>query len=43
MQKSGGIIVDILEDELEVTDAETTWEINFALKKFRRTVRRKKK
>jgi hypothetical protein len=43
MQKSGEIMADILGDDLEVTDAETTWEINFALMKFRRTVRQKKK
>ncbi|MCL2291253.1 MAG: ORF6N domain-containing protein [Bacteroidetes bacterium] len=43
MQKSGEIIADILGDDLEITDTETTWEINFALMKFRRTVRQKKK
>jgi phage regulator Rha-like protein len=43
MQKSGEIIADILEDDLEVTDTETTFEINFALMKFRCTVRQKKK
>jgi len=43
MQKSGKIIADILGDNLEVTDAETTWEVNLALMKFRRTVREKKK
>jgi hypothetical protein len=43
MQKSGEIISDILGDNLEVTDAETTWEINFALMKFKRTVKQKKK
>ena len=43
MQKSGEIIADILGDNLEVTDAETTWEVNLALMKFKRTVRQKKK
>jgi phage regulator Rha-like protein len=43
MQKSGEIIADILGDNLEVTDAETTWEINLALMRFKRTVRQKKK
>jgi len=38
MQKSGEIIADILGDNLEVTDAETTWEVNLALMKFKRTV-----
>jgi phage regulator Rha-like protein len=43
MQRSGEIIADILGDGLEVTDAETTWEVNLALMKFKRTVRQKKK
>jgi hypothetical protein len=43
MQKSGEIMADILGDDLEVSDTETTWEINFALMKFRHTVRHKKK
>jgi len=43
MQKSGDIIAELLGDDLEVTDAETSWEINFALMKFKRTVRQKKK
>jgi phage regulator Rha-like protein len=43
MQKSGEIIADILGEEMEVTDAETSWEINFALMKFKRIIRQKKK
>ena len=43
MQKSGDIIADILGDNLEVTDAETTWEVNLALMKFKRTDKQKKK
>jgi hypothetical protein len=43
MQKSGEIIADILGDDLQVTDAETCFEINFALMKFKRTVKHKKK
>ena len=43
MQRSGEIIGDILGDDLQVTDSETTLEINFALMKFRHTVRQKKK
>jgi len=43
MQKSGEIIADLLGNDLEVTDTETTWEINFALMKFRHTVKQKKK
>jgi hypothetical protein len=41
MQKSGEIIADILGDELQVTDTETTIEINFALMKFKHTIKRK--
>jgi phage regulator Rha-like protein len=43
LQKSGEIITDFLDNDLEVTDTETTWEINLAMMKFRRTVRQKKK
>jgi hypothetical protein len=43
LQKSGEIITDLLDNDLEVTDTETTWEINLAMMKFRRTVRQKKK
>jgi phage regulator Rha-like protein len=42
MQKSGEIIADILGDDLQVTDTETSIEINFALMKFKHTVRQKK-
>ena len=43
MQKGGEIIADFLGNELEVTDTETTLEINLALMKFKHTVRQKKK
>jgi len=43
LQKNGEIMGDILGDNLEVTDAETTWEVNLALMKFKRTVKQKKK
>ena len=43
MQKSGEIISDILGDGLQVTDTETSIEINFALMKFKHTVKQKKK
>ena len=42
MQKSGDIIADILGDDLQITDTETTWEINFALMKFKHTVKKGK-
>jgi hypothetical protein len=43
MQKSGEIIADILDGDLQVTDTETSIEINFALMKFKHTVKQKKK
>jgi phage regulator Rha-like protein len=42
MQRSGDIIADLLGDDLHVTDTETTFEINFALMKFKHTVKQKK-
>jgi hypothetical protein len=42
MQKSGEIIADILGDDLQITDTETSIEINFALMKFKHIVRQKK-
>jgi len=41
MQKSGDIIADLLDDGLQVTDTETTFEINFALMKVKHTIKRK--
>ena len=43
MQKSGEIISEILSDDMQVTDTETSIEINFALMKFKHTVKQKKK
>lgn len=43
MQKGGEIMADILGDGLQVTDTETTFEINFALMKFKHTVKQKRK
>lgn len=43
MQKSGEIIAEILDDGLQTTDAETTIEINFALMKFKHTIKKGKK
>jgi len=42
MQKSGDIIAEILDDDLQVTDTETSIEINFALMKFKHTIKQKK-
>jgi hypothetical protein len=41
MQKGGEIIADILGDDLKITDTEATFEVNFALMKFKHTVKRK--
>ncbi len=41
MQKSGEIIAEILDDDLETTDTETTVELNFALLKFKHTIKKK--
>jgi len=41
MQKGGDIIADLLDDGLQVTDTETTFEINFALMKVKHTIKRK--
>ena len=41
MQKSGDIISDILGDDLQKTDTETSIELNLAVLKFKHTVRRK--
>ncbi len=41
MQKSGDIIADLLGEDQKVTDTETTIEINFAVLKFKHTVKRK--
>ena len=43
MQKSGEILADLLEDELEVIGDETTIELNLAFVKFKRTVKRGKR
>ncbi|MFI3296911.1 MAG: ORF6N domain-containing protein [bacterium] len=43
MQKSGDIISDILGDDMQTTDSETTIELNFAVLKFKHTVKRKEK
>jgi hypothetical protein len=43
MKKSGEIIAELLDDSLETTESETSYEINFALMKFRHTVKKTKK
>jgi len=41
MEKSGEIIAEILDDDLAVSESETTIEINFAVLKFKHTVKKK--
>ncbi|GHT96113.1 hypothetical protein FACS1894141_5890 [Spirochaetia bacterium] len=43
MQKGGEIISEILDNGMEVTDTETSLEINFALMKFKHTIKQKRK
>ncbi len=42
MQKSGELIAEILDDDLAVTDSGTSIELNFAVLKFKHTVKKKK-
>ncbi len=41
MQKSGDIMADILGDDMQTTDTETTIELNLAVLKFKHTIKRK--
>ena len=43
MRKSGEIIAELLDDELETTDTETSIELNFAVLKFKHTIKKKNK
>ena len=43
MQKSGEILADVLDDDLEVSGEETTIEINFAIMKIKHTIKRGKR
>jgi len=42
MIKSGELIAEILDDSLSVSDTETTIELNFAVLKFKHTIKKKK-
>jgi hypothetical protein len=42
MQKSGQIIAEILDDDLVTNESETTIELNFAVLKFKHTIKKKK-
>jgi hypothetical protein len=43
MRKSGEIIAEILDEDLETTDTETSIELNFAVLKFKHTIKKKNK
>jgi len=43
LQKSGELIAEILEDDLHLSETETSIEINFAVLKFKHTIKRDKK
>jgi molybdenum-dependent DNA-binding transcriptional regulator ModE len=43
MKKSGQIIAELLDDDLQTTDTETSIELNFAVLKFKHTIKKKNK
>ena len=43
MQRAGEIITDIFADDLEPLESETTYELNFAVLKFKHTVKKERK
>ena len=43
MKKSGEMIAEILDDDLQTTDTETSIELNFAVLKFKHTIKKKNK
>lgn len=43
MQHGGDILADLLDDDMQVSDTETTIELNFAVLKLKHTVKRKNK
>ncbi|MEG1728276.1 MAG: ORF6N domain-containing protein [Bacteroidaceae bacterium] len=42
MQKSGDIIADLLGEDMQTTDTETSIELNFAVLKFKHTIKKRK-
>lgn len=42
MRRSGEIITEILDDDLKISDTETSIEFNFAVVKFKHTIKKKK-
>ncbi len=43
MQRSGEMITELLNDDLETTDTETLIELNFAVLKFKHRIKKKNK
>lgn len=43
LQKSGELIAEILDEDLQTSDTETSIELNFAVLKFKHTVKKKNK
>ena len=43
IQRSGDIISDIINENCIVSDTETTFEVNLAMRKFKHTIKRKNK
>ena len=43
MQKSGELITDVFDEDLQIRDTETSVELNFAVLKFKHTVKKKHK
>jgi hypothetical protein len=41
MQRSGKLIAEELDDDLQTSEAETTIELNFAVLKFKHTIKKK--
>ena len=41
MQKSGEIMAELLDNDLQTNESETTIEINFAVLKFKHVVKKK--
>jgi hypothetical protein len=42
MQKSGELIAELFDDDLQTRDAETSIELNFAVLKFKHTVKKQR-
>ena len=42
MQRSGELMAEILDDDLQISDAETSFELNFAVLKFKHTIKKQR-